>query len=70
MNTIIASRKKFYQEQNSSSSETSIKKINMNNIIIQKPGNEKLVAMILQIHIKKQKIPLINVKNVINTKKK
>ena len=42
MNTIIASRKKFYQEQNSSSSETSIKKINMNNIIIQKPGNEKI----------------------------
>ena len=42
MNTIIASRKKFYQEQNSPSSETSIKKINMNNIIIQKLGNEKI----------------------------
>ena len=42
MNTIIASRKKFYQEQNSPSSETSIKKINMNNIIIQKLSNEKI----------------------------
>ena len=42
MNTIIASRKKFYQDQNSPSSDTSIKKINVNNIIIRKPEKEKI----------------------------
>ena len=42
MNTIIASTKKFYQDQNSPSSDTSIKKINVNNIIIRKPEKEKL----------------------------
>ena len=42
MNTILASKKKFYQEQNVSSSDTSIKKIKSTNIIIQKPEKEKI----------------------------
>ena len=37
MNTIIASKKKFYQAQKEHSSDTSIKKISPNNIIINKP---------------------------------
>ena len=37
MNTIIASKKKFYQEQSNHNSDTSIKKIFPNNIIINKP---------------------------------
>ena len=42
MNTIISTKKKFYQEQNISSSDTSIKKINTNNIIIQRPEKAKI----------------------------
>ena len=42
MNTIISAKKKFYQEQNISSSDTSIKKINTNNIIIQRPEKAKI----------------------------
>ena len=42
MNTIISSKKKFYQEQNASNSDTSIKKLKTNNIIIQKPEKEKI----------------------------
>ena len=42
MNTIIASKKKFYQEHSNFNSDTSIKKVNTNNnIIIQKPEREK-----------------------------
>jgi len=41
MNTIIASKKKFYQDQNTSNSDTSIKKINTNNLMIQKSEKEK-----------------------------
>ena len=37
MNTIIASKKKFYQAQKEHSSDTSIKKLSPNNIIINKP---------------------------------
>ena len=37
MNTIIASKKKFYQSQKEHSSDTSIKKLSPNNIIINKP---------------------------------